>query len=196
MKIVIHHADAVVKNIFHNCTKGSGWWQAALLKEFLPEKLNLTMESENESTAKGTKIRAILKWLNWDRANEKFLSVRNLPVIALRKLMCRDTCCWQGKLGSSWQWQPLLKFTIDGLLVNNKRKNNSGNLYSHESFLSLYKVTQAQNTLTQHDCWEPEGRSWESLLENRQPSKIRSCKWRYLTQRWGKGIAVFSLWQV
>lgn len=131
------------KNIFHNCTEGSDWSQAALLMEFLPEKLNLTMESENESTVEGTKIRAIPKWLNWDRANEKekFLSVRSLPVTTLRKLMCRDTCYWQGKLGSSWQCQLLLKFTIDGLLVDNKRKNNSGNWKnnsgSHESFLSL-----------------------------------------------------------
>lgn len=44
---------------------------SALLKEFFPGKLNLTMESENESAVGSTKIRVIAKWLNWAIANEK-----------------------------------------------------------------------------------------------------------------------------
>lgn len=119
-------SDALVKSILYNWTGGS-----ALLKKSLPGKLNLTMDSGNESTAESTKIRVIAKWLNWDTASEKvkLQSVRNLLSTALRKLLWTNTCCWQGKLELSWQCQLIPKFTIHGVLINNKRENNSGDLH-------------------------------------------------------------------
>lgn len=96
------------------------------------------MESENESTAEGTKIRPIPKWLNWDTAKE-------LPVPVLRKLVHRYLLL-TGKLGSSWQCQLLPKFTVDGFLINNKSENNSGNLYNSD----LYNCHLEGHASTEH----------------------------------------------
>lgn len=125
------------------------------------------MECENERTTEGTKIRAIPKRLNWDMANEKV----NCEVLGICQSLLWGSSCAQIPAAGGANWDQggsascFQSFWICGLLINNKRENNSGNLYSNESFLSLTRshkhrtywpgiIAGNQRVAAGNHCWK------------------------------------------